>query len=48
VTFEGGLTNVSISGEWEKNGDVYTQPGNGPVLTIAVKMGAGRLNLKNP
>jgi hypothetical protein len=48
VTFEGGLTNVSISGEWEKNGGVYTQSGSGPILTIAVKMGAGSLNLKNP
>jgi hypothetical protein len=47
VTFQGGLSNVSESGNWVKNGDVYTQSGSGPTLTITVKMGAGSLNLKN-
>jgi hypothetical protein len=48
LSFEGGLTNVSVNGAWVKNGDEYTQPGRGPVLTITVKMGAGNLNLQNP
>jgi len=48
VIFEGGLTNISKSGEWVKNGNEYTQPGHGPVLTIVVKMAAGSLKLRNP
>jgi hypothetical protein len=48
VIFEGGLTNVQVQGGWVKNGDQYTQTGNGPTLTIHVKMGAGSLNLRNP
>jgi hypothetical protein len=48
LTFEGGLTSVSVGGDWQKNGDVYTHPGSGPTITISVKMGAGNLNLRNP
>jgi len=48
VTFEGGLTSVSMHGEWKKNGDEYNQSGSGPELSIVVKMGAGSLNLRNP
>jgi hypothetical protein len=48
LTFEGGLTNVSVGGEWQKNGSEYTQSGSGPTITIKVKMGAGSLNLRNP
>lgn len=47
VTFDGGLTNVSISGDWNKSGDTYTQSGEGPALTITVDMGAGNLELAN-
>lgn len=48
VTFQGGLANVKTSGNWVKNGDVYSQSGSGSTLTILVKMGAGQLNLQNP
>lgn len=48
VTFEGGLANVQVEGEWVKNGDQYTLRGSGPILTIDVKMGAGNLKLRNP
>jgi hypothetical protein len=48
VIFEGGLTSVSVNGDWVKNGDEYTQTGRGPTLTIVIKMGAGNLNLQNP
>ena len=48
VNFEGGLTNVQPEGQWVKNGNEYSQPGSGPVLTISVKMGAGNLKLQNP
>lgn len=47
VTFEGGLTSVNAEGGWEKNGEIYTLPGNGSTITIIVKMGMGTLNLKN-
>jgi hypothetical protein len=45
--YDGGLSNVDISGAWEKSGNQYTQPGDGPRLTINVNMGAGQLNLSN-
>jgi hypothetical protein len=48
LTFEGGLSNVSYSGEWERHGDTYSMTGDGPTLSIRVKMGAGDLKLKNP
>jgi hypothetical protein len=48
VTFSGGLADVSMNGKWVKNGNEYTQSGSGPTLTIAVKIGAGNLNLRNP
>jgi len=48
VTFDGGLSNVSISGSWEHLGDQYTQEGSGPTLKIKIKMGAGDLKLQNP
>ena len=47
LTFEGGLTNVSVGGDWKKSGDEYTSSGSGPTITIKVKMGAGSLNLRN-
>jgi len=47
VTFEGGLTNVTTSGDWDKSGDTYTQSGEGPTLTFTVDMGAGNLEIRN-
>jgi len=46
LTFDGGLTTINMDGAWSQNGNVYTISGNGPTLTIVVKMGAGTLNLK--
>jgi len=45
VTVEGGLNNVSTSSNWSKNGNVYTQGGDGPTLTFTIEMGAGNLTL---
>jgi len=45
VTVEGGLSNVTHGSNWTKNGNVYTQSGSGPQLTIDVKIGAGNLTL---
>lgn len=46
VSIDSGLTTVNIDGGWAQDGSVYTAPGAGPTLTIAVKMGLGTLNLK--
>ncbi len=49
LAFDGGLTNVTTSGNWEKlNDTTYFQTGEGPTLTITVDMGAGNLELLNP
>lgn len=45
VTVEGGLSSVNTSSNWANSGDTYTQDGNGPTLTIIVKLGAGSLTL---
>jgi hypothetical protein len=47
LTFEGSMTNVDTSGAWELSGSNYTQAGDGPRITIIVKMGAGSLELRN-
>jgi hypothetical protein len=46
VTFEGGLSNVSTDKEWDKSGNIYTLAGEGPLIKITIKMGAGNLNLQ--
>jgi hypothetical protein len=45
VAVEGALTNVSLSSNWSQNGNKYTQNGEGPALTIIVKMAAGNLTI---
>jgi hypothetical protein len=45
VTFEGGLTGINNDG-WSQKENVYKLSGNGPTLTVLVKMGMGTLNLK--
>jgi hypothetical protein len=40
-----GLSTVRTAGGWEQNDKVFTLSGNGPTITITVKMGAGTLNL---
>jgi hypothetical protein len=47
VSFEGGLTNVDVGGEWRMSGSVYTMPGEGPELNISIEIGAGNLELRN-
>ena len=45
LTVDGGLSNVTYDSNWSKNGNLYTQKGSGPQLTIVVQMGAGNLTL---
>jgi hypothetical protein len=47
VTFEGGLSSINTEGKWQKSGDTYSQSGAGPTIRVAVKMGAGNLDLRN-
>ena len=42
---ESGLTNVNTVEGWSKNGDIYTQKGEGPTLTFLIKTGAGNITV---
>jgi len=46
LRFEGGLSNISLSGDWQKSGNQYTHSGSGAQLNIEVSMGAGNLELR--
>lgn len=45
VTTEGGVTNVHTGPDWAQNGNVYTQAGEGPTLTILIKTGAADVTI---
>jgi hypothetical protein len=45
VTVDGGLSSVNAPGGWRQNGNTYSRPGDGPVLTIVVDLGAGNLQI---
>ncbi len=45
VTVDGALSNVNYGTGWDKNGNVYTQAGTGPQVTVIVEIGAGNLTL---
>jgi len=45
ITVDGGLSNVTQDSSWAKNGNVYSQAGTGPQLTIVVEIGAGNLTI---
>ncbi|MGD0613213.1 MAG: toast rack family protein [Anaerolineales bacterium] len=45
LTVEGGLSNVAQSSGWTKSGNLFTQAGTGPQLTMVVSIGAGNLSL---
>ena len=47
VEIEGGLSNVDLGGEWQRQGNQYSLEGEGPTLQFLVKMGAGTLKLEN-
>lgn len=47
VQVDGGLTNIDLFGEWRSSGNEYSQPGDGPMLTIRIEMGAGNLEFRN-
>lgn len=45
VKVSGGLSNVQFPSGWSQNGDLYTQAGSGPALTIVIEMGAGNVQI---
>ena len=45
VTVESGAANVNTGSGWSQSGNVYTQAGEGPILTILINLGAGNLTL---
>lgn len=45
VTVESALVSVNLSSNWSQSGNTYTQNGDGPALTIIVKMAAGSLTI---
>ena len=45
LTVDGALSNVTDDSGWTKNGNIYSQTGSGPQLTIVVEIGAGNLTL---
>jgi hypothetical protein len=47
VTYDGGMSNISLDGSWKKSEGIYVQEGEGFTIKITVKMGAGNLELKN-
>lgn len=47
LRLESNLTNVNTHGAWAGGANSYSLAGNGPTLTIVVKLGAGNLDLSN-
>jgi len=46
VILKGGLTNVDLSGGWQKSGGAYVLGSSGRLITISMDMGAGNLSLR--
>ncbi|MBS1249724.1 MAG: hypothetical protein MAG431_01306 [Chloroflexi bacterium] len=45
---EGALTQVNIKGDWQEAEEMYSQPGQGPKLTLNIETSAGSVTLRNP
>lgn len=45
VTVESAFASVNLSSNWSQDGNDYSQSGEGPTLTIIVKMAAGNLTI---
>jgi len=45
ATIDSGASNISVGSTWGKNGNVYTQKGEGPTLTFVIEIGAGNVTL---
>lgn len=47
ITLEEGLSTINTGNGWVQNENIYTHSGSGPTISIALKMGAGTLNLES-
>ena len=47
VTVEGGLSNITTHGDWQKSGTTYSQSGEGPAIVLIITIGAGNLEIGN-
>ncbi len=47
VTVDSGASNVNAGSNWEQNGKIYKQAGEGPTLTFVINIGAGNVTLTN-
>jgi hypothetical protein len=45
VKVNGGMSNVQTPSGWNKTGDMFTQEGSGPALTIVIEMEAGSVQI---
>jgi len=45
VTMESSVSNIHATSGWSQNGNIYTQEGSGPTLTILIKAGAANVTL---
>ena len=45
LTIDGNLANINVGSSWTRQGNTYTQTGSGPMLTIAVDVGATNLTV---
>jgi hypothetical protein len=48
VNFEGPLSKVITSGDWQQSGDEYILDGQGPRLSFTIETKAGTVTLQNP
>ena len=48
VNFEGPLSKVLTSGDWQQSGDDYLLEGQGPKILFTIETKAGTVTLKNP
>jgi hypothetical protein len=46
VTVDSALADIHVSEAWSQKGQVYTQAGEGPTLTLVINMGAGDINIR--
>ena len=46
VTIDSTLANVNFGEGWSQKGQIYSQKGAGPTLTIIINMGAGDVNIR--
>jgi hypothetical protein len=47
LQLESALTGITPAGDWQKEGSRYVHAGSGPKITFVVKMGVGKLELRN-